>query len=55
VDLILVQRTKRRYFDRFEGLLQDLYRAIPGREIECFVYTPKSLPRFRTGLLSGEL
>jgi predicted nucleotidyltransferase len=43
VDLILVQRTARRYFDRFEGLLRDLYRAIPGREIECFIYTPEEL------------
>ena len=43
VDLILVQRTARRYFERFEGLLQDLYRAIPGREIECFIYTPEEL------------
>jgi uncharacterized protein len=43
VDLILVKRTTKRYFDRFEGLLEDLYRAIPGREIECFIYTPKEL------------
>jgi predicted nucleotidyltransferase len=43
VDLIVVQRTKRRYFDRFEGLLRDLYRAIPGREIDCFIYTPEEL------------
>lgn len=43
VDLILIQRTARRYFERFEGLLQDLYRAIPGRDIECFIYTPEEL------------
>ncbi len=43
VDLILVQKTARRYFERFEGLLQDLYRVIPGREIECFIYTPEEL------------
>ncbi len=43
VDLILVKSTTQRYFDRFEGLLEDLYRAIPGREIECFVYTPQEL------------
>jgi predicted nucleotidyltransferase len=43
VDLILIQRTQKRYFDRFDGLLRDLYRAIPGREIECFVYTPEEL------------
>jgi uncharacterized protein len=43
VDLILVQNTTKRYFGRFDGLLEDLYRAIPGREIECFVYTPEEL------------
>ncbi|MBM3789658.1 MAG: nucleotidyltransferase domain-containing protein [Acidobacteria bacterium] len=43
VDLILIQRTARRYFERFEGVLRDLYRAIPGREIECFIYTPEEL------------
>lgn len=43
VDLILIQKTARRYFERFEGLLQDLYRAIPGRDIECFIYTPEEL------------
>ena len=43
VDLILVQNTARRYFARFEGLLEELYRAIPGREIECFIYTPEEL------------
>jgi predicted nucleotidyltransferase len=43
VDLILVKRTAKRYFERFEKLLEDLYRAIPGREIECFIYTPEEL------------
>jgi predicted nucleotidyltransferase len=43
VDLILIQRTPKRYFERFDGLLRDLYQAIPGREIECFIYTPEEL------------
>jgi uncharacterized protein len=43
VDLILVKNTTKRYFDRFDGLLEDLYRSIPGRDIECFVYTPQEL------------
>jgi predicted nucleotidyltransferase len=43
VDLILVQNTAKRNFERFDGLLQDLYHAIPGREIECFIYTPEEL------------
>jgi predicted nucleotidyltransferase len=43
VDLILVQRTCKPYFERFEGILRDLYRAIPGRDIECFIYSPEEL------------
>ncbi|MBN2241742.1 MAG: nucleotidyltransferase domain-containing protein [Acidobacteria bacterium] len=43
IDLILVKKTTKRYFERFETLLEDLYRAIPGREIECFIYTPQEL------------
>jgi len=43
VDLILVQKTCRPYFERFEGILRDLYRAIPGRDIECFIYSPEEL------------
>ena len=43
IDLILIQRTSRRYFERFEGLLRDLYQAIPGREIQCLIYTPEEL------------
>ncbi len=43
VDLILIQKTSKRYFERFEGLLRDLYQAIPGREIQCLIYTPEEL------------
>jgi predicted nucleotidyltransferase len=31
VDLILVQRTEKRFFDRYEGLLFELNKAIPHR------------------------
>ena len=43
VDLILVQRTCKPYFERFEGILRDLYQAIPGRDIECFIYSSEEL------------
>jgi predicted nucleotidyltransferase len=43
VDLILVKKTTQRYFERFETLLEDLYRALPGCEIDCFIYTPQEL------------
>jgi predicted nucleotidyltransferase len=43
VDLILIQKTEKNYFDRFEGILSDLYQAIRGRDIEVFIYTPEEL------------
>jgi predicted nucleotidyltransferase len=41
IDLILIQETNKRYFERFEGLLEELYEAIAGRDIEVFIYTPE--------------
>jgi predicted nucleotidyltransferase len=46
VDLVLVQDTDKRYFDRFEGILGELYEAIRGRDIAVFIYTPEELDRF---------
>jgi len=41
VDLILIQETDKRYLDRFEGILSDLYKSIRGRDLEVFIYTPE--------------
>jgi predicted nucleotidyltransferase len=43
LDLILVKETRARYFDRFEGILSDLYAIIPGKDIDLFIYTPEEL------------
>jgi predicted nucleotidyltransferase len=43
VDLLLIQQTEKSYFERFEGLLKDLYQVIQGRDIEVFIYTPEEL------------
>lgn len=43
LDLILVQETRKRYLDRSEGILEELYKVIPGRDIELFIYTPEEL------------
>lgn len=43
VDLILIQETPKRYLDRSEGILEELYHVIPGRDIEVFIYTPAEL------------
>jgi predicted nucleotidyltransferase len=45
IDLILIQATDKPYFERFEGLLKDLYQALPGRDLEVFIYTPEELQR----------
>jgi len=45
VDLVLIQDTDKRYFERFEGILRELYEAIRGRDIEVFIYTPEELEK----------
>ncbi len=45
VDLILVTETRARFFDRYDGLLAELYRALPGRDLDVLVYTPEELER----------
>lgn len=40
IDLILVKQTKQRFLDRYEGLLQDLFLALPGAPVDALVYTP---------------
>ena len=43
VDLILAQRTDRRFLDRYDGLLSELSRAVPDRDMDVFIYTPEEL------------
>jgi uncharacterized protein len=43
VDVILITKTEKRFFDRYEGILRDLNRAIRGRAVEAFIYTPEEL------------
>jgi len=55
VDLILVKQTKLRFLDRYEGLLQDLFVALPGMAVDALVYTHEefeamSNPRDLAGL-----
>lgn len=43
VDLILVQETEKRFFDRYDGLLREIAEAVGGREVDLLVYTPEEL------------
>jgi len=45
LDLLLVQHTEKPYFERFDGILRDLYQRIRGRDIDVFIYTPEELDR----------
>jgi hypothetical protein len=47
VDLILVQRTTKRFLDRYEGLLYELNMALPEAAVEVLIYTPDELDRMR--------
>jgi uncharacterized protein len=43
VDLILVQRTTKRFLDRYEGLDLAMMKAFPYAPIETFIYTPEEM------------
>jgi predicted nucleotidyltransferase len=43
LDLILVQQTDQRFLDRYDGLLCELSRAVPERDLDVLIYTPEEL------------
>lgn len=43
VDLILVQRTDRRFLDRYDRLLYELNLALPDVAVDALIYTPEEL------------
>jgi len=45
VDLILVQRTRQRFLERYDGLLHDLNLALPETAVDLLIYTPEELER----------
>jgi predicted nucleotidyltransferase len=47
LDLILIQRTEKRFFDRYEGLEADLHKAYPYTTIEALIYTPEEMERMQ--------
>jgi uncharacterized protein len=43
VDILVVQRTDRRFLDRYDPLLQEVVAAVPGRGVDLLIYTPEEL------------
>ena len=48
LDLIVIMKTDKRFLDRYDGLLRDVTRAVPGRDVEMLIYTPEELERLRS-------
>lgn len=43
VDLLLVQRTSKRFLDRYDGLYRELSAQVKGAAIDLLIYTPEEL------------
>lgn len=43
VDILVVQRTDKRFLDRYDPLLREIAQAIPGRDVDLLIYTPEEL------------
>jgi len=45
VDLILIQNTKRRFLERYDGILMEISKAVPDRDVDLLIYTPDELEK----------
>jgi len=43
LDLLVVQETSKRWLDRYDGLLREVSRVVPGRDVDLLIYTPQEL------------
>lgn len=43
IDLIIVQKTKKPFLDRYEDILYEITQAVPGRDVDLLIYTPEEL------------
>lgn len=43
LDLLLIQTTEKRFLDRYHGILSEICEAVPGRDVNLLIYTPREL------------
>ena len=43
IDLLVVQRTDKRWLDRYDAILREVVEAVRGRDVEMLIYTPDEL------------
>ncbi len=41
MDLVLIQETKKRFLDRYEGILRDIVALVHCRDVDLLIYTPR--------------
>jgi predicted nucleotidyltransferase len=45
LDLILVQKTTRRFLERYDGILMEISKVVPDRDVDLLIYTPEELEK----------
>ncbi|MBA4380697.1 MAG: hypothetical protein C0393_08505 [Anaerolinea sp.] len=45
LDLILVQNTNRRFLERYDGILMEISKVVPDRDVDLLIYTPEELEK----------
>jgi len=43
LDLIVIQDTDAHFLDRYDVLLREIAQAVPGRDVDLFIYSPQEL------------
>jgi len=49
IDLVIIQKTKKRFLSRYDDILPEITRAVPGRDIDLLIYTPEEAEALSTG------
>ncbi len=53
LDIIVVQQTRKRFLDRYDGIFAEITDAIPERSVDLLIYTPEELERMSHGPFIG--
>jgi predicted nucleotidyltransferase len=43
LDLMVVQKTDKRFLDRYDGIFSDVTDVVRGRDVDLLIYTPEEL------------
>ncbi len=43
LDLLVIQKTDKRFLDRYDGILSEITEVVRGRDVDLLIYTPEEL------------